>query len=141
MKTYAELLKDPRWQKKRLEIFQRDYFCCRICGSKDVTLNVHHQWYEKKTKPWDVDDDSLITLCENCHKFITDFKYKIFNYINHYFTDGFDLKYLWDGMLLLHNISRKDISINILKLLYEHECSMPNNAFVPFMPTPDDLIK
>lgn len=29
---YAKKLMDPRWQKKRLEIFKRDGWKCQNCG-------------------------------------------------------------------------------------------------------------
>ena len=67
-KTYAEKLKDPRWQKKRLAIFERDNWTCQGCGATDKTLHVHHIFYEDDTEPWDSDDNSLITLCEDCHE-------------------------------------------------------------------------
>lgn len=66
MSNYGELLKDPRWQKKRLEIMERDDFACQCCGERYKTLNVHHMWYEKL--PWDTPNMMLITLCEECHK-------------------------------------------------------------------------
>lgn len=31
-------------------------------------LNVHHTYYTKGHKPWEYEDDSLVTLCEDCHK-------------------------------------------------------------------------
>lgn len=65
--TYAEKLKDPRWQKKRLEIMQRDNFTCRYCGSKDKSLVVHHVLYEHNMEPWEYDGHKLMTLCEECH--------------------------------------------------------------------------
>jgi hypothetical protein len=65
--TYSEKLKDPRWQKKRLEILERDEFTCRDCGSKDKTLHVHHCHYERGD-PWNAHDGLLMTLCEGCHK-------------------------------------------------------------------------
>lgn len=67
--SYFELLKDPRWQRKRLEIMERDWFACRICGDDKTTLNVHHQFYLSKLKPWEYENDTLMTLCEPCHKF------------------------------------------------------------------------
>lgn len=67
-KTYAEKLLDPRWQRKRLEILQRDDFTCVMCNSKDQTLHVHHGYYDKKLNPWEYDSTSLWTLCEHCHK-------------------------------------------------------------------------
>ena len=33
---YSEKLKDPRWQKKRLEILERDNFRCQYCGDKNA---------------------------------------------------------------------------------------------------------
>lgn len=65
--TYADKLKDPRWQKRRLEILQRDEWCCTFCKDKESTLHVHHQMYEKGKEPWEADDWVLITLCEDCH--------------------------------------------------------------------------
>ena len=77
MKTYAEKLKDPRWQKKRLEVFERDNFTCQICNSKDETLNVHHKKYSKSGNPWDIYSKFLITYCEDCHKIVEDSKIEI----------------------------------------------------------------
>lgn len=66
--SYAEMLKDPRWQKKRLEVMQRDGFRCQHCLSEDKELQVHHLTYHRGTKPWEYKDEELITLCERCHK-------------------------------------------------------------------------
>lgn len=65
--TYSEKLRDPRWQKKRLEIFQRDDWMCLQCGAKDKPLNVHHIVY-RKIDPWEYPDYCYQTLCEGCHK-------------------------------------------------------------------------
>lgn len=64
---YSEKLKDPRWQKKRLEIFERDNWACQICYDTKSTLAVHHRRYLPVTEPWDYPDELLVTLCENCH--------------------------------------------------------------------------
>lgn len=63
--TYSEKLKDPRWQKKRLEIFERDGFTCQMCSDKDKTLNVHHSKYGGD--PWECPNEFLTTLCDDCH--------------------------------------------------------------------------
>jgi hypothetical protein len=68
MSAYSEKFKDPRWQKKRLEILERDEFTCQLCGDKESTLHVHHWYYEKGKDPWEYPDMALITLCEDCHK-------------------------------------------------------------------------
>jgi hypothetical protein len=67
MGTYSEKLKDPRWQRLRLEIFQRDDFACRKCGDKTRTLAVHHLYYERGREPWEYPATALVTLCEPCH--------------------------------------------------------------------------
>lgn len=67
-KSYWELLRDPRWQKKRLEIMKRANFTCEECGDESTTLNVDHSYYEKGRMPWEYPDDSLNCLCEPCHK-------------------------------------------------------------------------
>lgn len=67
MSDYLEKLKDPRWQKKRLEIFQRDNWSCKSCGNKDKPLHIHHLFYFKDKEPWEVEDGFLLTLCEECH--------------------------------------------------------------------------
>lgn len=66
--TYWEKLKDPRWQKKRLEVLDRSNFACELCGDKESTLHVHHKAYKKGAEPWEYDSfDELQCLCENCH--------------------------------------------------------------------------
>jgi len=65
--TYAEQLQSPKWQKKRLEIFNRDKWTCRLCGDKAKTLHVHHLLYCHGLRPWEYDNDFLITLCHDCH--------------------------------------------------------------------------
>lgn len=72
-KSYYELLKDARWQKKRLKIMEAADFECERChanSSQGITLNVHHSYYLKNTKPWEYPDRSLFCLCESCHKII-----------------------------------------------------------------------
>jgi 5-methylcytosine-specific restriction endonuclease McrA len=68
VKTYAEKLRDPRWQKKRLAILERDEFRCRDCCADDKTLHVHHCLYIAGKEPWDYFDEELRTLCEDCHE-------------------------------------------------------------------------
>ncbi len=35
-----------------------------------VVLHVHHKYYIKNYLPWEYDNDSLVSLCSDCHKFI-----------------------------------------------------------------------
>ena len=68
MKTYSEKLKDPRWQKKRLEILNRDNFTCQLCDDTTTTLHVHHRRYLQKKDPWQYDNKFLVTMCATCHE-------------------------------------------------------------------------
>jgi len=68
MNAYSKLLRDPRWQKKRLEIMARDDFQCQRCRATDKTLNVHHKKYLPNRAPWEYPSELLITFCEGCHK-------------------------------------------------------------------------
>lgn len=69
--SYAEQLKKPQWQKKRLEILERDKWTCQMCGDTEATLTVHHKSYKmvdgKFVDIWDYDNCDLTTLCELCH--------------------------------------------------------------------------
>jgi len=76
-KTYAEKLRDPRWQKLRLEIMQRDQFTCQHCQDKTSTLNVHHALYVKGWEPWEYPPHMLITVCEPCHEQIEEVRVRI----------------------------------------------------------------
>lgn len=75
--AYSDLLKDPRWQRRRLDIMNRDKFKCRSCESGTNTLNVHHFSYTGN--PWEADDKTLITLCEKCHSLEHSIPTKIMN--------------------------------------------------------------
>lgn len=65
---YAKKLLDPRWQKLRLEVLNRDKFTCQCCGATDKTLHAHHTFYRNDAEgPWDYLLSSLVTLCSDCH--------------------------------------------------------------------------
>lgn len=66
--SYGELLRDPRWQRKRLEIFDRDDFACQNCGSESRELHCHHRSYERGREPWDYPNQNFVTLCFICHQ-------------------------------------------------------------------------
>lgn len=67
-KPYSEKLKDPRWQKRRLELFEAANWTCSNCGSKTETLHAHHGYYKRNTEPWDYPDSVMHVLCEACHE-------------------------------------------------------------------------
>lgn len=80
-KSYFDKFKDPRWQKKRLKIMERDGFKCEGCGAGDKTLSVHHGYYDKDLDPWEYDDITLHCVCDECHKMYEDLKKRIYRCI------------------------------------------------------------
>lgn len=68
MTAYQEQLQDPRWQQKRLRILERDKWTCTECPESTLTLHIHHKRYERGKLPWEYEDETLCTLCKECHK-------------------------------------------------------------------------
>lgn len=65
---YAELLKKPQWQKRRLQMLEKADWRCVECGAEDQQLHVHHKRYIAGAKPWEYGDEDLAVLCEQCHE-------------------------------------------------------------------------
>lgn len=63
--NYSEKLKNPKWQRKRLEILKRDDFKCVYCNDRETELQIHHLKYTEQ--PWNAPNKDLITLCKHCH--------------------------------------------------------------------------
>jgi 5-methylcytosine-specific restriction endonuclease McrA len=68
MTSYQRLLRDPRWQRRRLQILARDKWTCQECGATERELHVHHTLYVRGKMPWEVPMRSLVTLCVTCHR-------------------------------------------------------------------------
>jgi hypothetical protein len=65
---YEKLLENPLWKAKRKRIILRDGKKCTVCGST-TRLQVHHTYYYKQpTEPWRYPDESLLTVCKDCHQ-------------------------------------------------------------------------
>lgn len=68
MTSYFEKLKNPLWQKKRLEVFEKDGWKCSSCGADNKTLVAHHRFYICGREPWEYKTEDLSTLCQECHE-------------------------------------------------------------------------
>lgn len=66
--TYWEKLRDPQWQRLRLEAMQKANFTCELCMDSKSPLNVHHKEYFKGHEPWEYEVAQLAVLCESCHE-------------------------------------------------------------------------
>ena len=134
--TYQDKLKDPRWQKKRLQILERDNWTCQECYNSDRTLHVHHKFYEKGREPWDIDNDLLTTLCKDCHKSEGDVAYHVnqglIKEIRKHFTslDIINIILGLRSMQLVHksdvvstsiqnSLSDKDIQSKLVDIMFE----------------------
>lgn len=70
-RPYRKKLLDPRWQRVRLRVFERDGWACVACGETTRTLHVHHLAYRAGQAPWEAHPDTLATLCALCHGLVS----------------------------------------------------------------------
>lgn len=81
MPSYRELLKDPRWTARRLEIIWRAQMTCDECGyvgRHEGEMQVHHRAYRPGSPaPWQYEDSELRCLCDPCHEELTDQMYRV----------------------------------------------------------------
>lgn len=109
--SYYDYFKHPEWQKKRLKIMELANFECESCGAKDITLHVHHKYYEKGRKPWEYPDESLHCLCEDCHKEIQDIQVEMSRQIGR--LDLSDLGALLGYARGLESLSYPNVSFSV----------------------------
>ena len=66
------------WQRKRLEILERDQHLCKLCLYRGVInnkgLEIHHIIALKDNEELKLEDDNLVTLCSGCHGLVEDDK-------------------------------------------------------------------
>ena len=115
-KSYSDKMKDPRWQKKRLEVLDSAEWACACCQDSESTLHVHHKQYLKGREPWEYDNDQLDVLCEDCHKDVHDSKDILLDVISRLPLDGMKwidrekAAYLIAGVMGLDDFDFPDIS-------------------------------
>jgi len=122
--TYSEKLKDPRWQKKRLEILERDGWACRRCGAKDQPLHVHHAFYSKGVDPWDYPPRSLFSFCEDCHRLVTHWTQDILTSWNSLFAAGYNCASVDSFLSNVANMGRPSGSVDFFYTLSALHCSL-----------------
>lgn len=69
--SYNDVLGNPKWKSKRLEVITRDNFSCKNCHKKESNgnpLQAHHKYYIKGRLPWEYSLNEFETLCRECHK-------------------------------------------------------------------------
>ena len=105
-KSFKDQYKSPKWQKKRLEILERDEFSCRECGSEEDTLHVHHYLYHKNKMLWEYDNIYLTTYCDPCHNYWHEINDSIKEYLC---VDICRLSEINDILELIHNRNPYDL--------------------------------
>ena len=72
MRTYAQKLRDPRWEEFRQRAFGYHGNACVTCGGEDKERgdhhHIHHKRYFKDREPWEYDMDDVTVLCRECHE-------------------------------------------------------------------------
>ena len=64
-RPYAKRRGTREWAVLKRQIHRRDLYRCRLCGSNDDQLHVHHRTYATYAEERLED---LITLCRSCHE-------------------------------------------------------------------------
>jgi len=66
--SYEDKLKNPLWQRKRLEKMDQAGWKCEVCCDMNEELHVHHREYLGGLEPWSYTLEELECLCSTCHK-------------------------------------------------------------------------
>lgn len=48
--------------------FSHLHYCSEGTVFNFIPLNIHHQYYIRDKKPWEYDNNALVTLCSRCHQ-------------------------------------------------------------------------
>lgn len=115
--AYLAKLRDPRWQRKRLEIMNRDGFSCQSCFDTESTLSVHHRFYDRGKDPWEYPDEALVTLCQECHEIDHQYENAPADLIRSLRFAGFlnsDINDLWAGFANIQATKSHDVQASIL---------------------------
>jgi hypothetical protein len=115
--TLQEQTSDPRWQKKRLQILERDKWTCKQCGDTETTLTVHHKSYRQENGKfvdyWDYENEDLVTLCNPCHeaeeKALLDIQKYCYFKLRSFFESAFDIN------MFLHRMEKFNTKVGRLE--------------------------
>jgi 5-methylcytosine-specific restriction protein A len=66
----GKFYKSSAWEKKRLEILERDNYECQVCkegGGFAPATTVHHLKHLEDRPDLALDNDNLVSVCAACH--------------------------------------------------------------------------
>lgn len=64
---YTAKLQSEQWQSFSRSVRKERNFC-EVCKRKDVTLQVHHLFYDGSREPWEYGASEVVVLCSGCHQ-------------------------------------------------------------------------
>ncbi len=83
--SYSDQINDDRWREFSQRVRSSRNFC-ECCKRADVTLQVHHLFYDFERKLWEYSDGEVVVLCQACHHEIHEglkvFRKHIFRHLN-----------------------------------------------------------
>jgi hypothetical protein len=62
---YVDMLQDDRWTKKSIDIRCQRPVCEKCRAAPSTTI--HHGTYCRGLPPWEYPDETLWSLCQDCH--------------------------------------------------------------------------
>lgn len=80
---FLQMYRDPRWQRKRLELCAAANWACQMCDARDKELQIHHGCYESDKAPWEYDDETLHVVCSDCHEQMDYFRKWLVHFAGH----------------------------------------------------------
>lgn len=128
VRDYKQKLLDPRWQRKRLEVLQRDEWRCQKCFNGESTLHVHHHYYERGNDPWDYTMEALVTLCADCHEGETKYRpieeQALLNAMREIGLFHEQIQEFSDGIRFWEELHISDVMVSVISWVMQNEAMM-----------------
>lgn len=84
----------PRYQRWRSKVFKRDRHICRLCGRSKCYIEAHHIKRKAVYPHLIFHTVNGVTLCKDCHKFVTGQEEKFVTLFNHIIKGSLSHKFL-----------------------------------------------
>ena len=83
-RRYSDSIYDtPKYQRWRAKVFKRDRHICRLCGRNNCWIEAHHIKRNAVYPHLIFRTNNGITLCKDCHQFVTGQEGKFVTLFNH----------------------------------------------------------
>lgn len=65
--SYSTKLQSAQWTQFSQGV-RKTRNSCEVCRRRDVSLQVHHLFYDPAREPWEYEGADIVVLCTGCHK-------------------------------------------------------------------------